>query len=84
MWKAMNITDYPIQVSKVGSVLNQRVTRSITDEKLLEKGKTALSQATFINDASKAWNKAPESIKKCQNLWSAKIEIKKFVITLPV
>ena len=39
IWKALNIPDYPIQVSKVGSMLSQRTTRSITDGKLVEKGK---------------------------------------------
>ena len=36
------------------------------------------------NDGAKGWNKTPIVIKNCKSLYSAKIEIKKFVKTLPV
>ena len=39
---------------------------------------------TFINDAKKAWNKAPEIIKQCKNQISAKKLIKDFLKSLPV
>ena len=39
---------------------------------------------TFINDGIKAWNKAPDAIKNCNSLFSAKREIKKFVKTLQI
>ena len=35
-----------------------------TNGKLIETGKTILSQATSINDATKAWNLAPEEVQK--------------------
>ena len=41
-------------------------------------------KACYINDGAKAWNKTPSIIKNCKSLFSAKIEIKKFVKTLPV
>ena len=62
----------------------QSCTRACSNGKLVEKGKSTLSQATFLNDACKIWNSAPDVIKNCQTIWSAKNQIKKFVITLPV
>ena len=47
------------------------------------RGSDAL-KSTFINDGIKAWNLAPDAIKNCNSLFSAKKEIKKFVMTLPV
>ena len=45
-------------------------------------------KACYINDGAKAWNKTknktPSAIKNSKSLYSAKIEIKKFVKTLPV
>ena len=62
----------------------QSCTRACSNGKLVEKGKSTLSQATFLNDACKIWNSAPDVIKNCQTIWSAKNQIKKLVITLPV
>ena len=39
-------------------------TRSITNGKLVEIGKSALTQANFINDAIKAWNSTTEEVKQ--------------------
>ena len=36
------------------------------------------------NDATRAWNKAPNVIKNCNSLFSAKKAIKTFDMTLPV
>ena len=43
-------------------------TRSITNGKLIETGKTLLSQAMLINDATKAWNLALGEVQKKYNL----------------
>ena len=48
------------------------------------KGSTVKSQTTFLNDASKIWNKAPLSIKSCETLYTAKKEIKKYITQLPL
>ena len=34
----------------------------MTNERIVEEGKSSLSQNTFINDATRAWNNVPESI----------------------
>ena len=87
MWKANNVSNYPTKVFK----------RSVNDESrsttrsstlglgvLLESGKTAFSQQTFIYDATNAWNKAPVNIKNCVSIISAKEAIREFVKSLPV
>ena len=39
-------------------------TRAMTSRVIIENGKTALFQSTFINYAIKAWNKSPLEIKQ--------------------
>ena len=60
-----------------------RSSRSITNGKLIE-GKSERATSSFINDSTRAWNKAPGGIKNCKYLFSAKKAIKTFVMTLPV
>ena len=50
----------------------------------IESGLTNLSKATFINDATHAWNRTRMSIKQCTTYNSAKIKIKEFVKSLPI
>ena len=38
----------------------------------------------YYSDAASIWNTAPESIKSAKSLHSAKMEIKKFITTLPI
>ena len=56
----------------------------VTAGKLLELGKFNITTSIFTNDAIKAWNKAPEEIKNAKTLTVAKVNIKKFVKTLPI
>ena len=51
---------------------------------IIFKGKTELRQSSFVNDAAKNWNSAPNNIKQSKSLSCAKREIKKFVLTLPI
>ena len=60
-WKASKDANHPIKFKKVE---NECSTRSITNGDLVESGKTDLVKSSFISDASKAWNRAPISIKK--------------------
>ena len=84
IWKAENTSNYPLQFKKKVTTEEGRTTRSITAGQLIESGKSNLLQSTFISDASRAWNRAPDKIKHCNSIWSAKKEIKKYVSTLPV
>ena len=54
-------------------------TRAVTSGRLIEVGVSTCSKNSFYNDGVKAWNKAPDSIKNCESIWSAKKEIKLFV-----
>ena len=51
---------------------------------LIVVGKSLKLQSTFHSDAENLWNKAPDAIKNSKTLHSAKREIKKFIITLPI
>ena len=83
MWKSSAIEHYPIKFNKKipeDSMGSRSKTNGIINECF---GSEKL-KSTFINDGIKAWNLAPESIKGCKNLISAKKEIRVFVSSLPV
>ena len=83
MWKATNVPNYSVNVSRREANESTRDTRSITTGRLIEQGISEKSKATFINDATRAWNRAPEEIKTCKSLNSAKKAIKKFTCVNP-
>ena len=77
-------TSHPLKIEKISHELNSCTTRAVTKGDLVEFGKTELVQSTFLSDASRIWNKCPESVKTCSTIWSAKKAIKMFAVTLPV
>ena len=83
IWKAINIQDYPIKVKNVTSCIGSANTRSGGNDRLVEIGNSNLSAKTFINDATKIWNRAPKELKECPTLYAAKKAIKQFSKTLP-
>ena len=56
--------------------------RQWTHENIIGKGQKL--QSTFYSDAAGMWNMAPDSVKNSKTLYSAKREIKKFILTLPI
>ena len=80
-WKNAQDNDYPLKFKKV---TNECFTRATTNGDFVEFGKTDLVKATFLSDASKAWNRMPHLIKECTTIWSAKKAIKSFVKQLPI
>ena len=42
------------------------------------------TQSSFTYDAAKLWNNAPNNIKNCKTLFSAKKEIRKYAQSFPV
>ena len=84
IWKASNLENYPTKLTKMVVSENMSTTRAINSGKLVELGVSNLSKCTFHNDAIKAWNVAPISIKSCKTIFAAKREIRIFVKTLPV
>ena len=85
IWKAINIKGSPLNFTIPTNDPNTRCSRSSSNGRLLlSKGKTTLSQATFLNDGTRLWNLAPNEIKTCNSIFSVKGLIKSFVKTLPV
>ena len=41
-------------------------------------------RSALYSDAESLWNEAPEIIKNSKTLYSAKKEIKKYIMTLPI
>ena len=84
VWKAINIKGFPIKVKKQMTTQDSRITRGVTFGKLIEEGSSKLTINSFVGDAIRLWNNAPEEIKKTKSVYSAKLEINKFVRTLPI
>ena len=58
--------------------------RSATPSTGATPGKSSLVINSCIGDSTRLWNQAPQSVKNCTTIWSAKKEIKKFAATLPI
>ena len=84
IWKALNVPKFPIKVHKQQTPIDSRITRGVTNGKIVEEGSSNLMVNSFIGDATRLWNKAPDVIKSSSTLFSTKSEIKKFVSTLPI
>ena len=83
MWKSVNLPNHNLAINRCEMKEGMRSSRSISGGKLMEEGFSEKSTCTFINDATRAWNKAPTTIKNCKSLFSAKKAIKSYVMTLP-
>ena len=59
-------------------------TRADTKEKLIEIGKSGLTQKTCVSDAIRIWNMAPEVITNSKSVNQSKMAIKKFAKQLPI
>ena len=84
IWKALNIDNYPLKVQKHTVNSDTVNTRACTFGKLIESGKSLVSQKCCINDATKLWNNLPSDLKNCLSISQIKLQTKKFVKTLPV
>ena len=84
MWKMTHAKLIPPIIKKLEMSNGTRGSRSVTNGKLMEDGRSDKAKATFINDATRAWNKVPANIRECTSLYSAKKAITTFVKTLPV
>ena len=83
-WKALNIPNYPIQLSKQKINEQGTTTRAGTAGRLIETGKSCLSQKTCLNDAIRIWNKLPDSVTKCVSFTQVKAQAKLFAKSLPI
>ena len=82
IWKTINIEKYPIKINFVTRNNEVALTRACFIRYLEEKKLSNSSSRTFINDAIHIWNQAPMTIKSCSTIYSAKKEIKSFVLSL--
>ena len=85
VWKALHFQNNPLNITLPIMDPNERNSRSISNGRLkMCNGKSLSSQATFLNDAKRVWNSAPQQIRECNSIYSVKKEIKSFVSTLPL
>ena len=85
IWKSFNDDkNNVLKIEKVQSYAQGSKTRSCTALNLVETKTSALSAKSFKNDAIRLWNLAPENIKKCVSLTTARTAIKLFSKTLPI
>ena len=85
VWKALNNKDIPLNLNLPSIDPELRVSRSASNGRLkICNGKTEASQSTFLNDSKRVWNEAPQAIRDCKSIFTAKTEIKKFVKTIPL
>ena len=76
--------NYPVNwINKKDSAVRKDL-RSINENSLKMTGNSNVQASTFYIDAARVWNLAPDVIKNCKSLLSAKSEIKPFVKTLPL
>ncbi len=84
MWKAVNNPNHPLKINKKSLEDVIVLTRSTTRGDLVIQGKNEMCHTSFLYDASKIWNNAPQNIKQCNSIYKAKKVIKQFTTTLPI
>ena len=84
VWKSQQSETFPIQWVRRNEAIQDRRTRASKENLVTEYVGGHTLMATFISDAARVWNLAPESIKNCTSLLMAKKRIKEFSLTLPI
>ena len=84
MWKATHNIDYPLKLEMVEGKRSGIATRQSQESKFKEINRTQIGKHSFVGDATKLWNQAPEQIKQAKTVWGVKKEIKKHCKTLPI
>ena len=74
MWKC----EHPLQINRQAAT--EQVTRGISNKNFVEPKTTK----TFIRNASRQWNKAPNQIRNAKTISMAKKEIRKHFEKLPI
>ena len=84
VWKSINIKDYPIQWKRRSDIMQKDGLKSSNKPELVITGRSAIQDSTFINDATRVWNKAPSAVRDCKTLYTVKKQIKIYIRTLPI
>ena len=84
LWKAINTDNNPLNFRQQQPAANGRETRGVAEGKIIQSKGSTLAKDSFVYDATKIWNDAPDAIKSAKTMYSAKAEIKKFCVSLPM
>ena len=84
VWKSLNCDSYPIKWTKREEVIKRPGLKSVNKPDLVIKGTSFTQSNTFINDAARVWNNAPQAIKDCKSIGTAKKAIRQYIVTLPI
>ena len=82
--KAININDYPLSIQKHLVQESMISTRACTSGKLMESGKSIITQKTCKNNAVKLWNMVLKHVQTCKSLNEIKKHAKIFAQSLPI
>ena len=77
-------SSHPTQWLRRNDVNPERRTRAAVTNQLKEAAGGKILTSTFVNDAAKLWNNAPDCIKRSKSIYSAKRNIKKYTMSLPI
>ena len=61
-----------------------RETRGNATGRMIETGRSIKTITSFVGDAPRIWNRAPIQVTSAKTLSTAKKEIRKFCLTLPI
>ena len=84
VWKSQKSSSHPTQWLRRNDVNPERRTRAAEANQLKEAHGGKILTSTYINDAAKLWNIAPDNIKHSDSIYSAKKNIKNFIRGLPI
>ena len=84
IWKSQNSETYPTKWTRRNETNQDRRTRAADANLLNEAHGGKILTSTFVNDAAKLWNNAPEIIKLSKTVYSAKKNIKIYTASLPI
>ena len=84
VWKSKQSSTFPTQWESKNEVSQERRTRSDKENPLMETTGGQIITSTFVSDAARLWNSAPDSVKSSTSLHMAKKNIKEFSLTLPI
>ena len=72
VWKSHNSNSYPMKWEKRNDLTAERRTRAADQNQLNVGIGCSILNSTFKNDAARLWNQAPDDIKACTSLYTAK------------
>ena len=84
VWKSLYSDTHPTRWARRNDSNTERRTRSAGVNQLSEAFGGKILTSTFVNDAAKLWNNAPDTIKQCGTLYAVKKQIKIYTATLPL